>query len=63
MPSPACLPSHLTDWAGASAVWMLIALSGLACFGFYASRAGQPLLGTLGTSGMFGMFGRSTLGD
>jgi hypothetical protein len=38
-------PAHLGSWAGASAIWTLALLLGLAAFGFYSSRAGQPLFG------------------
>ena len=31
----------------ATGVWLMMAIAGLAAFGFYTSRAGQPLLGTL----------------
>ena len=29
-----------------TSVWLMLLVAGIAVFGFYASRAGQPLLGT-----------------
>ena len=40
-------PAHLTGWAGGSAMWTIVLLLALMAFGFYASRAGKPLLGTI----------------
>jgi hypothetical protein len=41
-------PSH---WAATGGNWTLGILIALACFAFYASRAGQPLFGTVSTAG------------
>jgi hypothetical protein len=42
-------PAHLSGWAGMPAVWTIVLLLGLMMFGFYASRAGQPLFGRFDT--------------
>jgi serine/threonine-protein kinase len=39
-------PARLSSWAGAPAIWTLVLVLALMAFGFYSSRAGQPLLGT-----------------
>jgi serine/threonine-protein kinase len=36
-----------SHWSAAAGNWTLAALTALALFGFYAARAGQPLLGTI----------------
>jgi hypothetical protein len=38
---------NMFHWSAAAGNWTLAALVALACFGFYASRAGQPLFGTI----------------
>jgi hypothetical protein len=38
-------PGHLSGWAGMPAVWTIVLVLALMAFGFYASRAGQPLFG------------------
>jgi serine/threonine-protein kinase len=45
------LTIHFASWAGTNSIVVLFVVLGLAAFGFYASRAGQPLLGTFGTFG------------
>jgi hypothetical protein len=39
--------SDLSHWSAAAGNWTIVAIAGLACAAFYASRAGQPLLGAL----------------
>jgi hypothetical protein len=36
-----------SHWSAAAGNWTLAALTALALFGFYAARAGQPLLGAI----------------
>ncbi len=39
------LTADLSKLYAATSVWLLVLIAGLAAFGFYASRAGEPLLG------------------
>jgi Protein kinase domain len=39
-------PAHLSSWAGMPAIWTIALVLGMMAFGFYSSRAGQPLFGT-----------------
>jgi len=41
------LTLDMSKMYAATGVWMMVALAGLAVYGFYLSRAGKPLLGTL----------------
>jgi predicted Ser/Thr protein kinase len=41
------LTLDVSHWSAASSNWTLALLTGLTLFGFYASRAGQPLLGAI----------------
>jgi hypothetical protein len=40
------MPS-MSHWAAGPGNWTLALLVGVACFGYYASRGGQPLFGTI----------------
>jgi hypothetical protein len=40
-------PAKLAGWAGASAMWTVAIVIGIMAFGFYSSRAGQPLFGKI----------------
>jgi serine/threonine-protein kinase len=37
----------MSHWSAGAGNWTLAALAAVVCFGFYASRGGQPLLGTV----------------
>ena len=39
---------NVSHWSAAASNWTLALLIGLTLFGFYASRAGQPLFGEIG---------------
>jgi hypothetical protein len=41
------LTLDVSDWSAAASNWTLALLVGLTLFGFYASRAGQPLFGSI----------------
>jgi hypothetical protein len=41
-------PAHYSGWSAAPAVWTMILVSGVAAFGVYTARAGQPLFSHLG---------------
>jgi hypothetical protein len=36
---------QMTHWSASASNWTLALMAGLALFGFYASRSGQPLFG------------------
>jgi hypothetical protein len=40
------LTIHFASWAGTNSIVVLAVVLGIAAFGFYASRSGQPLFGT-----------------
>jgi uncharacterized membrane protein YedE/YeeE len=47
------LTLDVSHWSAAASNWTLAVLIGLALFGFYAARAGQPLFGSiLGEEGL-----------
>jgi hypothetical protein len=37
----------VSHWRAEASNWMLVLFIGLTCFGFYSSRAGQPLFGSI----------------
>jgi len=39
------MTGDFSEWAAAPTNWSLALIVTLTCFGFYASRAGQPLFG------------------
>jgi len=47
IPSAVPMLDHGPTWATLPGTLSLMLIAGLAAFGFYAARAGQPVLGTL----------------
>jgi len=41
------LTLDMSKMYAATSVWMMLVIGGLAVYGFYVSRAGNPLFGTL----------------
>jgi hypothetical protein len=41
------MTGDVSNWSAAASNWSLLLLVALVCYGFYASRAGQPLFGTV----------------
>jgi hypothetical protein len=41
------MTGDMSDWAAVPSNWTIALIVALACFGYYASRAGQPLFGRL----------------